>query len=629
MSFKNDNNEEKQIGNYILIKEIGSGGFAKVFLALHIPTGEKVAIKILNKLMFKVGSENHKRLQREISILKCVKHQNVIKLYEVMETPQKIYLVMELCENGELFDYILSNVKLNENIALNFFHQIINAIDYLHKNKIAHRDLKPENMLLDTHNNIKIIDFGISAQYSNLLSTPCGTVVYAPPEMHFDCPYRGDLCDVWSCGIVLYAMVVGYLPFSDDNENKNINDIINGRYEMPNELSDELKDMIKGCLNKDVSQRFDIETIKKHKWFNKKKYINKNGIDIGTNILIDERIVRECVKEYNGKSDLIENSVFNNLYDENNALYYIVQNKLKKEGYERECDLIDITKRKNSYNTSSTNSTDNTGTPTKKYYSNKNVSSSKKNIENSSVNVSPYKIKRTLMYNQKKKTKLTLSSSCSNSLVMMTKNAFRKDSNKSLQTSSFTYRVNKEHTVIHNRGASAVDSSNMIVKKKSINISSMRNNSAYSSPYTKRINSKNKLMKKINKHPLQLLSLPSSNSKIIATTATTVNNTICENSNETNIKEYNGMIDFKYIVVGNYKNIRKKLINVLTKRNVIYCNVSNSMYKFHCSKNGNVFNMEIYKLKEMSDTMCYVTLISKNNYIGGDVVSFIKAFYEE
>ena len=244
MSFKNDNNEEKQIGNYILIKEIGSGGFAKVFLALHIPTGEKVAIKILNKLMFKVGSENHKLLQREISILKCVKHQNVIKLYEVMETPQKIYLVMELCENGELFDYILSNVKLNENIALNFFHQIINAIDYLHKNKIAHRDLKPENMLLDTHNNIKIIDFGISAQYSNLLSTPCGTVVYAPPEMHFDCPYRGDLCDVWSCGIVLYAMVVGYLPFSDDNEDKNINDIINGRYEMPNELSDELKDMI-------------------------------------------------------------------------------------------------------------------------------------------------------------------------------------------------------------------------------------------------------------------------------------------------------------------------------------------------------------------------------------------------
>ena len=214
-------------------------------------------------------------------------------------------------------------------------------------------------------------------------------------------------------------MVVGYLPFSDDNEDKNINDIINGRYEMPNELSDELKDMIKGCLNKDVSQRFDIETIKKHKWFNKKKYINKNGIDIGTNILIDERIVRECVKEYNGKSDLIENSVFNNLYDENNALYYIVQNKLKKEGYERECDLIDITKRKNSYNTSSTNSTDNTGTPTKKYYSNKNVSSSKKNIENSSVNVSPYKIKRAPMYNQKKKTKLTLSSSCSNSLVMM------------------------------------------------------------------------------------------------------------------------------------------------------------------------------------------------------------------
>lgn len=181
---------------------------------VHIQTGEKVTIKILDKLQLMEDPDNLKRVEREIQILKLVKHKNIIQLYEVMETPQKIYLVMELCEGGELFDYIVSKERLDENQSCHFFQEIINALDYLHSQNIVHRDIKPENMLLDKTKDkisIKIIDFGISTSYTNesLLSTPCGTATYAPPEMHKGEEYYGLLSDVWSSGVVLYAMVYG------------------------------------------------------------------------------------------------------------------------------------------------------------------------------------------------------------------------------------------------------------------------------------------------------------------------------------------------------------------------------------------------------------------------------------
>ena len=130
--------------------------------------------------------DNLKRVEREIQILKLVKHKNIIQLYEVMETPQKIYLVMELCEGGEFFDYIVSKERLDENQSCHFFQEIINALDYIHSQNIVHRDIKPENMLLDKTKDkisIKIIDFGISTSYTNesLLSTPCGTATYVLP----------------------------------------------------------------------------------------------------------------------------------------------------------------------------------------------------------------------------------------------------------------------------------------------------------------------------------------------------------------------------------------------------------------------------------------------------------------
>ena len=212
MSSKEEDLDKIQIGDYILDKEIGSGGFGKVLEGIHIPTGEKVAIKILDKKKLNSDPLNLKRVFFEISILKNIRHKNIIKLYEVMETPQKIYLIMEYCQGGELFNYIINKKHLTEIQSCKFFHEIIDALEYLHVQNIVHRDIKPQNILLDTLNNeltIKIIDFGISNIYSldNLLESSCGTASYAPPEMHKGDKYFGLLTDIWSAGVVLYITV--------------------------------------------------------------------------------------------------------------------------------------------------------------------------------------------------------------------------------------------------------------------------------------------------------------------------------------------------------------------------------------------------------------------------------------
>ena len=142
-------NGDKQISDYILHDEIGSGGFAKVVEGIHIPTGEKVAIKIMDKIELFTDPLNLRRVKTEISLLKIVRHKNIIKLYEVIETPQKIYLIMEYCEGGELFDYIVKKQHLTERQSCIFFHEIIDALEYLHSLNIVHRDLKPENLLID------------------------------------------------------------------------------------------------------------------------------------------------------------------------------------------------------------------------------------------------------------------------------------------------------------------------------------------------------------------------------------------------------------------------------------------------------------------------------------------------
>lgn len=159
------------------------------------------------------------RVAREIHILKLIRHPTIIQLYEIIESSKQLYLIMEYASGGELFDYIVAKGKVKEYEACKFFQQIIDGVEYLHKLNIVHRDLKPENLLLDQNKNIKIVDFGLSNTYKpgDTLHTACGSPCYAAPEMIAGQRYYGSNVDIWSCGVIMFALVCGYLPFEDPN----------------------------------------------------------------------------------------------------------------------------------------------------------------------------------------------------------------------------------------------------------------------------------------------------------------------------------------------------------------------------------------------------------------------------
>lgn len=151
----------KVIGNYILGRDLGKGTFGEVMVGNHKLTDEKVAIKVLEKEKI-MDVHDVERVAREIHILKIVRHPTIVQLYEIIETDKELYLIMEYARGGELFEYIVNRKRVREKDACKFLHQILSGVDYLHKLGICHRDLKPENLLMDDHNNIKIVDFGLS-----------------------------------------------------------------------------------------------------------------------------------------------------------------------------------------------------------------------------------------------------------------------------------------------------------------------------------------------------------------------------------------------------------------------------------------------------------------------------------
>ena len=161
-------------------------------------------------------------MSREIEILKMIRHPYIIQLFEIIETPKQLFLIMEYVSGGELFDFIVKKQKLTEQESCKYFQQIICGVEYLHELGIVHRDLKPENLLLDYQNNLKLVDFGLSNTYKQgeTLKTACGSPCYAAPEMIEGKSYLGSRVDIWSTGVILFAMVAGYLPFEDKDTGK-------------------------------------------------------------------------------------------------------------------------------------------------------------------------------------------------------------------------------------------------------------------------------------------------------------------------------------------------------------------------------------------------------------------------
>ncbi|XP_068918325.1 maternal embryonic leucine zipper kinase-like [Tenebrio molitor] len=254
-------------GLYDVEKTIGCGGFAKVKLATHIATGEKVAIKIMNKTGL---GDDLPRVKLELKALKSFSHQHICKLYQVIETETHFFIVIEYCSGGELFDHIVERNRLTESESRMFFRQIVSGVAYLHSLGYAHRDLKPENVLLDKDQNLKLIDFGLCARPEGGMESPlftsCGSPTYAAPELVLGKQYRGPEVDVWAMGVLLYALLVGALPFDDVNIDGLYKKILNGRYEEPRFLSQESRRLIRSMLQVDPEKRIAVVELLSHPW---------------------------------------------------------------------------------------------------------------------------------------------------------------------------------------------------------------------------------------------------------------------------------------------------------------------------------------------------------------------------
>ncbi len=311
------------INNYELKKDIGEGNFGKVKLGIFKKTGEEFAIKIINKDKIKQKMKNI--LFKENEIITKFNHINIVYVFHIIEDEKNIYIVMEYCNKGELFDYIVEHQKLEEDEASIFFYQLINGVDYMHKKGVAHRDLKPENLLLTFDKTLKIIDFGLSHEFNenSLLKTKCGSPSYAAPEIIKGKLYDGFKTDIWCCGIILYAMLCGYLPFEGENNKELFKDILNCKPEYPSFMSKAAKKLIQSLLKLNPDERITIEEIKQNDFYLKGKELCKLDYD-----LVESEIEKRTTFYSNGKNNIIK---INKKKEEEEILSKIQDNNKNKK----------------------------------------------------------------------------------------------------------------------------------------------------------------------------------------------------------------------------------------------------------------------------------------------------------
>ena len=300
-TYSNKGKRKTHVGPWHLGKTLGKGATGRVRLARHAVTQQIAAIKIVSKksaAMVQSASmtqmDNDSSIagrrtipfgiEREVVIMKLIEHPNVINLYDIWENRGELYLVLEYVEGGELFDYVSSNGALPEEEAVRLFRQIIAGLSSCHRFNICHRDLKPENILLDTHRNIKLADFGMAALQpkDKWLNTSCGSPHYAAPEIIMGHKYRGDKADIWSIGIILFAMLNGFLPFDGGDLNTTLRLVKKGDYYLPPNLSVEASDLIQRMLQKRPEKRICMEDIWAHPLIRKYERYHASLVPPGT-----------------------------------------------------------------------------------------------------------------------------------------------------------------------------------------------------------------------------------------------------------------------------------------------------------------------------------------------------------
>ncbi|KAF8631859.1 hypothetical protein AX15_002129 [Amanita polypyramis BW_CC] len=347
--------DPKRIGFWKIGRTIGTGSSGRVRISRHSRTGQYAAIKIVSKtslssevsLNHLADEMEHKRLaiEREIVVMKLIDHPNIMRLYDVWETSTELFLVLEYVQGGELFEYLCEKGRLTTPEALGYFQQIISAVDYCHRFNIAHRDLKPENILLDQDHNIKIADFGMAAWQANkqdgLLHTSCGSPHYAAPEIINGEPYDGSAADIWSCGIILYALLSGKLPFDDEDCSALLGKVMVGRYVMPQAIDPLAQDLIRKMLAKDARKRITMDEIQKHPFYLLQKpklygYVMPNLDDIARPInsssSIDPDIFANLRTLWHGTSDRdIIKSLLNEERNWQKGIYHLLVDYRNKD----------------------------------------------------------------------------------------------------------------------------------------------------------------------------------------------------------------------------------------------------------------------------------------------------------
>lgn len=243
-----------------------------MYHARNVKSGESVAIKVIDKeKILKSGLVAH--IKREISILRRVRHPNIVQLFEVMATKSKIYFVMEYVRGGELFNKVAKG-RLKEDLARKYFQQLISAVGFCHARGVYHRDLKPENLLLDENGDLKVSDFGLSAvsdqiRQDGLFHTFCGTPAYVAPEVLSRKGYDAAKVDIWSCGVILFVLMAGYLPFQDQNIMVMYKKIYKGEFRSPRWFSPDLIRLLTKLLDTNPDKRITIPEIMENRWFRK------------------------------------------------------------------------------------------------------------------------------------------------------------------------------------------------------------------------------------------------------------------------------------------------------------------------------------------------------------------------
>ena len=597
------------IKNYILKDDIGEGNFGKVKLGIFKSTREEFAIKILNKEKIKIKMKN--TVFKENDIIKRFNHVNVIFVLDIIEDSENYYIVMEYCKKGELFDYIVDQQRLEEDEAAYFFYQLINGVEYIHSLDVAHRDLKPENLLLNDKKILKIIDFGLSHEFNGeeLLKTKCGSPSYAAPEIIKGLPYDGFKTDVWCCGIILYAMVCGYLPFEGDNNKILFKNIVECKPDIPEYLSEDTQDLISSILKPEPNDRLTIEQIKEHDFYlrgknlcdidypkmqrllNQKRYnMNKdnslkNEIDAG----LDD------VEFINQKINITIDNESDNLEKDNDSDIMIID----KKDEDKINDKDDHKKSKENIDTSNKNNEDN-DILIRSFH---DISSSK--INNNSRHDNKIEINIRKLSEKKKKSMPKLNNRKSSNGLRDIISAWKKiDINKKLENFNNNMELilntdinaivnnklnqNPLFNNIQNIDPNANANSNDLETNNTNNINTVSTTINEKKIYTNNIMNKKKSNNNINNEKKQIPQDKSS-SKNKTERSKIIEKRIKENNfdnfknKQNNINYKNNKINDKYIINFNCFNRRVKKNNII-KNNTI--NLNNN----YLNNNNNVIN---------------------------------------